>query len=220
MAVNCLVDVRSWPERTDVLVVDPKQAVALAHFPLDPLCDGPLWDPSASYELRAQAALDILADDGEYLQASFHSGGEAVDLSLDLSGRDRIEEILAPAGLSLDQIDFDKLEAVEEKLLQLDLETLFSLVCDWHDVVERRYSKGSSLADKTSWAARSLPDDCYLYHYLVGDNSSDQEAYDLLAELNDVDLSDFSFGYLLRWVYYSRAEFAGLSYRSLKRYRD
>lgn len=217
MAAERYVDIRTWPERTDVLVVDPASASALAHFPLDPLCDGALWDPCAPFASRAEAAIEVLDQDQDYLRASFHTG-EEVRLIIDLSSRKLMEELLLPFGLDLAKIEFKDLDTTEETLRAMPLGDLFQLLCNWHDVIERRYSAGSSLASEDSWAQRAQPDNCYLYCYLASGDApaSKDEGYELLCQLNDLTVDDFCFGSLLRWVYFSRAEFADLDYRAPK----
>jgi hypothetical protein len=220
MAVKGFIDVRTWPERTDVIIVDPAMMTVLAQYPLDPVCEGPIWDICAPYKERANAAKEALLEDPEYLAASFHSGGEKVELIIDTSLRTRMDVLLKGAGLDLSQIEFGKIKNAETKLRNLEIKKLFNLLCAWHDVVERRHLGGASSSQ--SWTERSHPDNCHLYCYLIAgvDNAhaindeEKEEAFLLLSELNDVDIKDLTFGHILRWIYYSRTEFSDLEYRS------
>ena len=206
------VEVRTWPERPDLLIVDGAGAAVLAQYLQfeedDPFArSGDLFDPSASFEDRARSAIRAIENDQPFLQSHFDTD-ESVCLRLDRTGRGRLETLLGEYGLKLSDTDLRALGQTEQRLRQMPAEDLYRLLCDWHDLVDRRYPAGSSVADPGSWVHRARPDDCHHFHYLAGDDPAEAER--LFEQLINVGLRDFSFGMLIRYVYFSQAEFPAM----------
>lgn len=209
------VEIRTWPERSDLLVIDLAHAVAIAHYPLQEL-PGPLFDPLAPYEERAAQAVESLEGDQDYLRAHFSVAPDhEVKLQPVRETRARIESLLADYGLRLDDTSLTDSERLLAKLDELSLDDLYELLCDWHDVVERHYPAGSSRMDERSWVHRAQPSSCYHWRYLAcgldpeneGNPDEQEEAYELFRSLIDVALENLTYGHLLRYAYFHRAEF-------------
>lgn len=212
------LDVRTWPERTDVVLIDLKSATALAHYPLEEMGVGACFDPRARFDERAADALGRLEHDQELLRFHWQLPDETlIRLGVDTSVRELIENLLDEYGLALADVELDDPNRPLERLGRLDVGELYELLCDWHDVVERRYGAGESRADPDSWVQRAAPERACLYAWLCAgaterfpiDSPAAAEAYRLFLELVDADLAGFSFGHLLRWTYFHRTEFAG-----------
>jgi hypothetical protein len=208
------VEIRTWPERTDLLVIDVQGAVLLAHYELDQKRDDPLFNPLAPYQQRASAAVAALHSDQDYLRAYFNTKTD-VQLEVDPSSRERIAELLHEYQLTLETVSLEQYHQLVEHLQSMSVDSLFDLLVDWHDVVERHYPPGASKLDPGSWAHRAAPDQQYSFHYLTcgiesraGANSEQSRAaYKFFRDLIDVGLADFTLGQLVRWVYYHRTEF-------------
>lgn len=217
------IEIRTWPERSDLVVIDVAGAVVLAQYlqfePGDPFArSGDLFDPAAPYDRRCRAAIAAIENDQEFLQRHFDTE-EAVCLRIDRSGRERLEVLLGEYGLRLRDTDLRALPATAKTLREMDLQRLYHLLCDWHDMVDRRYPAGSSQTDPESWVHRARPGGCLHFHYLSGDQGEDS-AWELFCDLIDVPLRDFSFGMLLRYVYFLRAEFPERESFPLKAFAD
>lgn len=211
------VEVRTWPECIDLVVIDQSRALALAYYPIDDEDTiSPICDPRASYERRARAALNALEQDQEFLQAHFELDSDHnVRLHPTDQVRERIAELLGGFGLQMQDIALPELRVGVDKLNGLDPDRLYELLCDWHDTVERHYPAGSSQLDETSWVHRARPSDCYQHHYLAAGIETREGvtpeqtdvAYELFKSLIDVPAKDLKFGHVLRWVYFHRVEF-------------
>lgn len=215
------VEIRTWPERSDLLVIDVITTRVIAHYPLPADDDefagsGPLFDPLSGYAERADAAIAAVESDQPFLQAIFGEGDDPVCLRGSGDCRHRLAELLESIGLTLDDVGVGQLGELEAKLDAIEIDKLYQLLCDWHDVVERHYPAGASVDDPESWVHRARPDSCFHFHYLAcgGDRSTvyspgdDDLAHELFRGLIDVELADFTFGLFLRWVYFHRTEFA------------
>lgn len=214
------IEVRTWPERSDVLVIDVDRAIVLAHYELDE--EGPktpLSDPLAPYSDRAAQAIAALHSDQPYLQAHFRSGEQEVELRDVDASRSRLSDLLAQHDLTLADVELANLPQLDGKMDGMDIGDLFSLLVDWHDVVERHYPQGSSYQESESWVHRARPENAFHFHYLAAgvedrNEASEQEtssAYELFHRFVDVDLPSYSFGFYLRWVYFHRTEFPDVS---------
>ena len=216
------VEVRTWPEQTDLMVIAENEAKLLGHYPLlfDPARDGvkpsPIYDPFASFDERAEAAIAALESDQPFLAAHFNSPS-AICLDLSTAARDLQSEILTRYGLDHGVIELGSLREAELVLDGLELEQVFALLVEWHDVVELHYPPGASVADPESWVHRAAPANSHLFHNLsqnLEQSSSDAaelaEAYEFFRILCNPSLAEFSFGSFLRWHYYHRSEFAAV----------
>lgn len=208
------VEVRSWPERTDVLVLDAERAVVLAEYALDDPPEGhetsPLFDPTAPWAVRARHALRSLERDQERLVLHF-----AVDPSFEVrlapapEPRRSFEAILRESGLDLQQVEIPHLPEAVAQLYEISPERHWELVADWFDRCERRYPAGVSRQDERSWVQRAHPARADHFTHLAG---GDQElAFEIFAEQVDVETEELSLYQVLCWSYFLRTEFAGRS---------
>src|SRR5690242_9860263 len=95
----CDVEIRSWPERADVVVIDVKRARVLAHYPLSDPRPYTIWNPKAAYRDRAEQAIEFLEDEQEYLRECFELGEDQyVKLQPTPVVRQRMQELLAEYG--------------------------------------------------------------------------------------------------------------------------
>jgi hypothetical protein len=208
------VEIRTWPQRTDLLVIDPYQAQVIAYFPCLEPAPGKVADFSCGYDSRAKRALLQVSCDQEYLQKHFILQ-EEVQLRAISDVRELLEAILQDYDLSLDKIEMPQLRAALKSLSQLPNEKLYTFLCDWHDIVELHLPGGSSAEDPGAWVWRAHPDKGCHFHYLatglekdVSNEQDHKEAYKMFKHLVDVPLRHFSFGHALRWLYFSKTEFA------------
>lgn len=223
------VEVRTWPERTDCLVIDVYGAELLTHFYLRDDRDSPAWDPTATYEERKADALcrtEMLQDD---LRRYFElEDDHTVKLEATTTVRDRYGKLLEEHGLSLESVELNNLKETVVALKKLPLIDLYTLLCDWHDVVERHYPAGQSYRDPQSWVHRAHPEVAVHHFYLATgreeqyETGSDEEieAYRQFVDLVDVDLSHLSFGAVIRWVYFHRSEFPARTMPALRSARE
>lgn len=214
------VEIRSWPERADLVVIDINRARVLAHYPLNDPRPYTIWNPKAPYGARAEQAIEFLEDEQEYLRLVFGVDAQhIVKLQPTPVVRQRIQELLADYGLSLQDIEFAQLSGALARLSAEPVDRLYDLLCDWYDTVERHYPAGAARQDPGSWVHNAHPDRAVHHHAItceVTDRSAasdeqTEQAYEFFRELIDVDLQHFSFGHALRWLYYHRTEFADRS---------
>lgn len=210
------VEVRTWPERTDCLVIDVYGAELLTHFYLRDDRSSAAWNPLAGYEDRKADALcrtEMLQDD---LRRYFELDDDhTVKLEATPTVRERYGKLLEEHGLSLDSVELCNLKETVVALKKLPLLELYTLLCDWHDVVERHYPAGQSYRDPASWVHRAHPE-VAVHHFYLATGEEQQfevgseeeiEAYRQFVDLVDVDLAHLSFGHVIRWVYFHRSEF-------------
>ena len=211
------VEVRTWPQRTDLLIIDPYEALAIAHYPLVNPAPGKVADLTCGYEERARRAIEQLEADQQYLRSHYQvPDAEDVKLRAMPDVRQLMSEVLAQHDVTLDDLEMPALRATLKKLSEEPTSRLYELLCDWHDVVERHLPAGHTARDPQSWVHRARPDDGYHFHYLAtGATSRDQatpedsdDAYVLFRDLVDVELEHFSFGHALRWLYFHLTEFS------------
>jgi hypothetical protein len=199
------VEVCAWPERGDLLVIDPSGKELLAQYL--PMADikSDIVDIYLPYEKRAAHALRSLENDQDLLR-NYYLTDDAVCLRLENSQRKRIAELLGKYNLSLSDSDFDALAKTKEILNDMKIDDLFSLLVDWHDLVERRMPFGTSYSDQSSWVHRAAPGVERHFSLLV-DRKDEDMPYELFSMLVDVAKEEFSFGLFLRWLYFHRTEF-------------
>jgi hypothetical protein len=210
------VEVRTWPQGVEVYLVDPEQGTVLAHYPLDPDFSTAAFDPLAPYAERAADALQRLERDQDSLRAHWQlDAGQQIALVPDERMRDVLRETLAGYGLELEQLELRYLLDDYDWLTHLGAEDLYRLLTDWIDVAERHYPPGASVLSQNPehWTKRSQPALASHFHHLVGlehsaGTPSADEAYERFLALVDVPLEQFTFAYLLRWVFYHLTEFA------------
>lgn len=212
------IEIRTWPERSDVLVIDVERAQPLMQYESDPeRTDDPLFDVFAAPADRAAAAIKVMERDQDYLKAHFRSD-EDVELVEATDPRENIRALLLGHGLDLDGLTLRNLPAIADYLRARPAEDLYKLLVDWHDVVERHYPQGASYEDPTSWVHRSAPGNCVIFHHQAAgierldssDEDVDEKAYEMFRRLIDQPLSDYSLGFFLRWVYFHMVEFPGV----------
>ncbi|WP_217924715.1 hypothetical protein [Miltoncostaea oceani] len=207
------VEVRTWPERPDVLVIDQDRAVALAHFRLDDIPPGaegdPVFDLSRPFEERAASALRHVESDQEVLKLHFEADPQfSVHLACTPEPRASLDLLLGEYGLSLDAVEIGQPAMLLRRLNELSDEALWSLLADWYDRAERRYPPGTSRQEPGSWVHRAHPDRADHFTSMAG---GDRDlAAEIFREMIDVAPGDLRLYPLLQWVFFSRTEFADL----------
>lgn len=205
------VEVRSWPERIDVVVIDQERAVALSHYSLEDVPGwartDPVFDPLAPFAERCRSALHGLEQDQERLCLQFETPPQfAVSLACTDEPRASLDRLLGTYGLSLEAVELANLAGLVEHLNGLDVERFWELLCDWFDRVERRYPAGTSRQEQAPWTARSHPSRADHFHHMA--DGDDEVAYEMYREAIDLPLADLTLHVLLQWIYYARTEFA------------
>lgn len=211
------VEVRTWPQRSDLLVIDPQNGYTLAHYPLqEDNRRSPAWDPFSPIEARAKDAAARTEIHQDFLRLYYELAPSAEVKLVPTTGiRRRMGELLGQYDLTLADIELSSLESAAKRLAAMELDALYELLCGWHDAFELFYPIGASKLDPMSWIHRATPDSCALLLYLSSGKESYQEAksdeveeaYALFRRLVDLELERFTFGHLLRWLYFHRAEF-------------
>lgn len=214
------IEIRTWPETVDVLVIDVASATLLAHYEMDPdRDDSPLFRATAAHDERAAEAIRVTQRDQDLLKKLFHAAGEDdIELVEARQPRESIGRLLLVHGLNLESLSLQDLPRIGAELGARDPEEIYRMLVDWNDVVERHYPQGSSYEDEGSWVHRATPENCINFHYQVAgvedlaasDKKTDEDAYELFLRLTDRPLSEYSFGFFLRWVYYHMVEFPGV----------
>jgi hypothetical protein len=205
------VEVRTWPQRTDLLVISRDSAETLARFL--PEGEAPANNPLMPYKTRCAAAIQMLSADQDYLQATTVTKDAIVRLTVNDEARSIVQHILQEHALTLESVELNHVRSVSDKLWAMPLEELYEFLCDWHDVVELHMPAGSSAAKPTSWVHRAAPARASHYHQLsLGSEEHAnveelEEAYEFFQDCVDVILEEFTFGHLLRHVYFHRTEF-------------
>jgi hypothetical protein len=200
------VEVRTWPQRTDLLVIDPEDTLVLAYFPfLDP-GPGKVANLHCGYQERARRALTQLQAAQEYLCGHYRVR-EHLCLRANTNVRERLDKLLREHGLDLETVEWPQLPSTLERLRVREATQLYALLCDWHDLAELYMPAGYSGFNPESWVHLAQPENCHYFHHLSGD-TDDEEAYALFRRETDVDLAHFDFGLVLRWAYFHATEFA------------
>lgn len=209
------VEVRTWPQRTDLLIIDPREALIIAHFPLLDPASGKVADLTSDYAERSRRAIEQTEAGQEYLRSHYDIDDETVTLRAQQDVRRLMSELLAEYELTLADLEFPRLQETLLELRKQPLERLYALLCEWHDVVERHLPAGYTERDPDSWVHRAVPDGHH-FHFLAAGLSSranashedTDDAYLLFRDLIDVELIHFSFGHALRWLYFHLTEFS------------
>lgn len=219
-ALNVDVLVETWPATTGVIVRAGEQVVGHYEPTADPAIErgepasSPLFDLTATYEERRDAAIAALEDNQEYLRICFGAEERPVCLHPDDRLHQQALAILEEFEIPLDALRLPELAGLGEILERRSLDEIFELLRHWHDVIELRAEPGAS--DKPdSWVQRARPDNCFLFHYLAVGLSERaapgtpeaEAAYSYFRSFCNPQVSDFSLGSYLRWHYYHRAEF-------------
>lgn len=207
------VEVRSWPERPDIMVIDQERALELAHYDLEDIpewvaADDPVFDPMQPWAVRARHALRELEQDQERLGLHFEVDPHLeVRLAPAPEPRRASDAILRAHGLSLDDVELPRIGEAIERMRAMPAAELWELMADWYDRMERRYPVGTSRSEPRSWVHRAHPDRAdHFTHLADGDR---EIALELFREAVDVPIPEFSLYQVLQWVYFSRTEFAG-----------
>lgn len=207
------VEVRSWPERPDIMIIDQERAMELAHYSLEDIpewveADDPIFDPLQPWAVRARHALRALEADQERLTLHFEVDQEfEVRLSPAPEPRRSSEAILREHGLSLDDVELARIEKAIATMQAMPITELWALMADWYDRMERRYPAGTSRAEPRSWVHRAHPDRAdHFTHLADGDRDLARELY---QEAVDLPVAEFSLYPVIQWVYFGRTEFAG-----------
>lgn len=206
------LEVRSWPERADIVVVDRANGEAMAHYDLmdvpTELAQSPLFDVNASWQDRAKHALhELETDDQELLRIHFGLDEDApLHLAVDPEPRERLAQVLQDHGLSLADVEFSNTIQLIERLERMSVHDLWALMSDWYDVCARRYPAGISRREPESWVHRAHPDRSEHYSHISRGNR--ETAWALFKDQVDLPLANFSLYELICWVYFSRTEFA------------
>jgi hypothetical protein len=223
MSVDYKLELRTWPECLSCLVIDQQTAAVLAdyHWPESAFEKdnfiGPLFEVQATVQDKGNQALQKLYLDSDYLHTYYNTEQE-INLIIDYSHQQNIENLLKRFRLSLDDVNLSQTRECFQFLKEMPLEILFQLLTDWHDFVERRNPNKPSIDDPESWIHRSYPDKSNLYHYLSGSENI-ADAYHLFEQLVDQQ-RDYSFGMLLRWVYFHRSEFKERKIKEMSAWRE
>jgi hypothetical protein len=223
MKTDYTLELRTWPECLDCLVIDQQTAAVIAdyHWPENSFekknFTGPLFEIKSSTQEKGDQVLEKLFLDPEYLH-TYYNTKQPIELTIDYSHQQRINKLLKKYRLNLDLIALSNTRSCFKLLQSMPLEILFKLLIEWHDLVERRSPKPSSLDDPGSWVHRSYPNKSELYHYLSG-NSNQEAAYQLFQQLVDQP-REYSFGMLLRWVYFHRSEFKEKDIPAMKAWKE
>jgi len=207
------VEVRSWPERTDVVAIEPARAIALAHYRLDeqPLGVGysPIFDPRGPWATRADAALRSLEENQPFLHVCFDVDGDGfIRLEPAEQPRADLEGILTTYGLSLKDVEVPNLACALRLVARMPVVDLWELIADWYDRVERRYPPGTARAATESWIHRAHPDVAEHFTALAGGDAA--AGLDLFREEVDVPMGEFGLYPALMWIYGFRTEFSGV----------
>lgn len=205
------VEVRTWPERIDVVIIDQERAMALSHYALDDIpdwsTDNPAFDPMVGFAERCASALRGLEKDQERLRMQFETPPQfMVALACTDEPRASLGRLLGLYGLSLDAVELCNLAGLVEHLNGMVPEAFWELLCDWFDRVERRYPAGTSRTENAPWTERSHPSRADHFHHLA--DGDGEVAYEMYRDVIDVPLSDLTLHVLLQWVYYARTEFS------------
>jgi hypothetical protein len=212
------VEVRSWPERTDVMVLDAQRPHAIAIFPLQDNRLAPAWDPFAPYEARAADAIQRSESDQDMLASYYElTDGETVCLIPSLDRREKLDVLLNRYGLGLNEVEMPHLMELVRNFKSMPIDQLYAFLCDWHDVVEKDLPAGTSALKSESWVKRAAPEKRCHFHYLVTGiddreamtEQATESAYAEFLMLVDVEVEHFSLGSLIRWIYFHRTEFRG-----------
>lgn len=204
------VEVKTWPERSDVLVVDFERSWVIAHYAHD---DVKFLDADSNYQARVKQAILALEQDQEYLSA-FYGIDDLIRLKASGKNRSLIESVLNLHGMTLDMVAFDQMDEVAAFIKNMSVEQQYHLMLDWHDMIERHVPRGTTLQDKSSWAHRASPASAFHFHYLALGLETNQateieqkEAHSLFKTLIDVPIENVTLGHLIRWVYFHSTEF-------------
>lgn len=207
------VEVRSWPERPDIMVIDQERAMELAHYDLEDVpdwveVDDPVFDPLQPWAVRARHALRELEQDQERLSIHFEVDPDfEVRLAPAPEPRRSSDAILRAHDLSLDEVELPQIQGAIAKMRAMPVVELWELMADWYDRMERRYPVGTSRGEPRSWVHRAHPDRAdHFTHLADGDR---ELARELFQEAVDVPITEFSLYPVIQWVYFSRTEFAG-----------
>jgi hypothetical protein len=226
------VIVRGWPAQAETAVVDPDIAATLASFTLGARADegdGYLSiasDPTQPFELRAQDALERterLQEDLRYLLVSHGvEVGETIALSDTGEGRTDAAQVLAKHEIELADTDPKNIRRLVERLHKLPVDNLYALLCDWIETVEHTgVGSGREIEDSFLWSAH--PERRFAYRNRVASSdlieeilgerepsaaSPAERSFELFRKEADPLLNRYSFGATLRWIYFSRTEFA------------
>lgn len=205
------VEVRSWPERSDVLVIDQDQAIALSHYRLDDIpgwaADDPVFDISAPYAARCESALRDLERDQERLILHFGLPRHAtVRLACTAEPRASLERLLVDHGLNLALVELSEPGRLVDALTGMDERVLWHLVADWFDRAERRFRPGTGRQQASPWVMRSHPDRADHFHHLSDGDTG--WAYESYRDTIDVPAAEVRLHHVLQWALYARTEFA------------
>lgn len=220
------IEIRTWPQRTNVAAIDVNRAVVIAEYPIKPQhAQGAVFNALASYEDRASHAVSLLESDQEFLRHAFHEDEDEIELEIHPGARVYIDRVLAKHDLEISDLDISNTREMITHLDSLNLNELFGFLVDWYDVIETHRDFGISVNSPDPWVERSRPGSCFLFHYMNDGCASppdtpDPAALDLMMMTLDVADEDYTFGHLLRWAYYTRGEFEGLPRPALKSWQN
>src|SRR5581483_350677 len=139
------VDVKTWPERADTLVVDARSGRPLVHFPLRYDRGSPVCDILAPRTARIVDALERAEFDQSFLRGFLGlSPGRRIRLYERGIRTGLIEHALLPAALSLEQVEFAGARTLERELAGRPLEQLHQTVVGWFECVERGGDAGAA----------------------------------------------------------------------------
>lgn len=210
------VDVKTWPERADTLVVDARSGRPLVHFPLRYDRGSPVCNILAPRQARIVDALERAEFDQSALRGFLGiPAGKRIRLYERGVRAGLIEFALLPAALSVEQVEFADARTLERELAARSLEQLHQAVVGWFECIERNGDRGSAARIAQGRLHRADPEHPFhepYFHSLAepftGEQAIDDDsAYRLCRELVDVPLELFSLKQLLWRAFFCRSEF-------------
>ena len=212
------IEVISWPETIDLTIYPKDIRFPLADFDVFSCLVGEdnfqtenilretTLDITVDYKARVKAAIDTLLEDQVFLEAFYQqqSPFKRSDFRVDLKSRITIAKVFSAAGFlvkedpSLKELAFDNIKEVIQRLNEMPIENLFSLLINYNQLVEMTDNN----EEDPTWIKRSTPTKANNFKTIAGAN-----AYLFFRDLIDDASGQFGIGHIIRYVYFHRTEF-------------